>query len=1528
MSVTVSSSTVVSPLWAAAEATSLPETIPVHEAGIFLSFQLTGEKRGATADEFTFVAFHPVDETCFVFGTASGKAYGVSLQDNKVFLLADLGSGALRCGIFCPGYLTSPIVVLVKTGNWLVFVDWQRGTVVQETVMAAHTQPILRLITGPSTESLFCAVSADAFSCWEPVVAGVGVSHLDVQHRGFVDVQGIETKAPTPNAAAAPVKGDQRSETPFYTCTGSAVPTHGTLERLQELTKVPVQRQGKNAQRFVGLHVLDPSLLLSVESNNVLSLWKRRTNLSGVPVVPDSRSDSSRTADVANGTSVAPLEARLQLRESVAAPSTLRLRCSATCGLLLAVGADAVTTSKQGTVVEPVVAFIDAHTLAGSGVVQLPGNGYNSGKAAVTVVQVSALQSDLVACLLSSGVVHVVLPSTYHLVFTIQPPSAFPGNDALLRSLPPSSASWSRKWWSFTPSGPTFGARYRNNALVLLHLPTARKEAAAGNRSLAQKPTSPTMRRSHSILQRRQNSPVKIDNVNNTRDSARPASPVVSPQTAVASSPLTLAQPFLRHRPTSKPSAGASAGTYNGADFPSSASQMGGAGETVAEVAAALLVLATCHPPPAVPPKGFPTKWVDVNLVDVGFADADGLAGGGDASEKTNEASSDPAAGRQMSEQDLWSEAKFCDTLPAVSCQYNLEQLRAHLMKHGVFPHAYRPLIWRFLVGLPTKARTASQFAAVARRPLHVAVGPLMKPFPLPPNQTRQAIEKAVSCLCWASPVLTLASYLPVLVYPLVVLYRNDVQAVVELALLFFANWGRDFFVCHPLGPMSVLTTMERELDRLDADVSRHLKAVGAGVEVWGWELMTSFFTDVLTGPEWLQVMDHAFAASPMWLFAFHVTLVRRRLRASLMAAVSADEVRRVLSQPAGTGATHSSLLSLKEVVEESYRLHAVWAKRNEDSAAVELLPSSYAKLQTLSPRFEYPEGPVHNPVVLAEKMRELALVQRSQHEEAEAAKRYAAVHKEAEAAAAKEAAFVQQQRARVAAKYDASATAWEVQVALERSRQAQEAQERQLRWDVLQRRTRNAEQLQALSTEMNTIESQLRHDMVDRHMEQLKWGLATHMTDEELSRLQRAAEEQVERAMRHMEENAEIQAREVARFQAEPAVTVDVADAADGDDTVSKSAEQEEVKEPRFSDLQSGKDSSTLATKSTLGEHVDPLQQDDEGTTSDSGADAEVKESVQRHAAKGAPKARSLHCPEQTRVKLLPTTSATDSSSVAPNHETAPVEAPRAADASILSEEAGTESAGANTTSLSATTEAYVSPSKETQPTTLRGMHYPARRPGQPVPRHASYRTSTGSDNSKNSDPTLESFVELRNRVLRRLQPSIDVNAIRSETDASKRRHQTSPEQRGDRRSSTRTHDTPTFSSVSYYTTSTYESRTSTSTTETTTHPASSKTASSSGRRLFDDAPRRDYAAHTKGDDCHVSHSGRQRSAPKAPRHPTAYAATTSTATASASRSTSGENTSPSLFYSDYSEGRSKETASTAASFPRSSTLYSDSTS
>lgn len=76
-----------------------------------------------------------------------------------------------------------------------------------------------------------------------------------------------------------------------------------------------------------------------------------------------------------------------------------------------------------------------------------------------------------------------------------------------------------------------------------------------------------------------------------------------------------------------------------------------------------------------------------------------------------------------------------------------------------------------------------------------------------------------------------------------------------------------------------------------------HLTAIGAGAEAWGWPLLASYFSRVLSKADWLVLWDHLLCAAPVFLL--HALCAFVSLHAPiLLRAANADDVANVLLRP------------------------------------------------------------------------------------------------------------------------------------------------------------------------------------------------------------------------------------------------------------------------------------------------------------------------------------------------------------------------------------------------------------------------------------------------------------------------------------------------------------------------------------------------------------------------------------------------------------------------------------------------------
>lgn len=418
----------------------------------------------------------------------------------------------------------------------------------------------------------------------------------------------------------------------------------------------------------------------------------------------------------------------------------------------------------------------------------------------------------------------------------------------------------------------------------------------------------------------------------------------------------------------------------------------------------------------------------------------------------------------------------------------NMDKIRSMLMRYGVFPDRYRPLIWRFLLQLPDKRLAAPHFAVLASKGPHPSTPILMKPFPLPDNRLRLVFQRAMSALAWHAPAFSVAHFMPNIVFPFVKVFAGDIQSVIEVLLSFFLNWGQEYFTFYPHPPVSIISFLNHTLKSEDAPLWQHFDDHGIGTDVWAWMPMQSVYTDVLTRNEWLQVMDHAFANEPLWLYLFHVSWLRH-IRAPLLQL--------------GDHATLVAMFrrctpcNMNHIIRETYLLHNR-CMRTELSAP-------YEAMRTFD-EAAYPVMFECNESTITTKVQELEKIQKHEELVVTSQNRIAEVKKQLVQAAMLEDAFVGKQRALVAAKFDVENETWVQQVQLEREKQRLRDIEHETRLSAIQEQLRSAQRLEALQHEMQAAQANSRDANIDREKEMTKWDFADRMASHEVERLEQGA--------------------------------------------------------------------------------------------------------------------------------------------------------------------------------------------------------------------------------------------------------------------------------------------------------------------------------------------------------------------------------------------------------------------------------------
>ncbi|RLN93308.1 hypothetical protein BBJ28_00002099 [Nothophytophthora sp. Chile5] len=112
-------------------------------------------------------------------------------------------------------------------------------------------------------------------------------------------------------------------------------------------------------------------------------------------------------------------------------------------------------------------------------------------------------------------------------------------------------------------------------------------------------------------------------------------------------------------------------------------------------------------------------------------------------------------------------------------------------------------------------------------------------------------------------------SYLPAVVYPFIKIFQENDLAAFEASISVMLHWCGDFLVSLPYPPVFVLSALEKELERKDAQLYDHFLQYGVTPEAFAWSLLKTIFTEVLSEDEWLCLWDHllTYPDTPQLLF-------------------------------------------------------------------------------------------------------------------------------------------------------------------------------------------------------------------------------------------------------------------------------------------------------------------------------------------------------------------------------------------------------------------------------------------------------------------------------------------------------------------------------------------------------------------------------------------------------------------------------------------------------------------------------------
>ncbi|OQS06911.1 hypothetical protein THRCLA_01053 [Thraustotheca clavata] len=190
--------------------------------------------------------------------------------------------------------------------------------------------------------------------------------------------------------------------------------------------------------------------------------------------------------------------------------------------------------------------------------------------------------------------------------------------------------------------------------------------------------------------------------------------------------------------------------------------------------------------------------------------------------------------------------------------QLQKKRLAQLLRSYQAYPERYRMLAWRYLLELP---ENMDAFTALLNKGPHPSFIRLEKQYPIHNQRLFRRLQRVLSAIAYWCPAFGEADYLPSLVFPFVKVCENNDLMAFEVTLTFLLHWGRDFLVRYPYPPLHLLRVLEKELERRDPQLYLHFVDHNIQSETYGWSLVRSVFSEVLSRSNWLCLWDHLVTA-------------------------------------------------------------------------------------------------------------------------------------------------------------------------------------------------------------------------------------------------------------------------------------------------------------------------------------------------------------------------------------------------------------------------------------------------------------------------------------------------------------------------------------------------------------------------------------------------------------------------------------------------------------------------------------------
>ncbi|KAJ8966266.1 hypothetical protein NQ317_004484 [Molorchus minor] len=196
----------------------------------------------------------------------------------------------------------------------------------------------------------------------------------------------------------------------------------------------------------------------------------------------------------------------------------------------------------------------------------------------------------------------------------------------------------------------------------------------------------------------------------------------------------------------------------------------------------------------------------------------------------------------------------YFNFMNTVNSVLTFAKLNPILKEFGEYPEKYRRKIWEKILQLPNNIE---QYNNIINHITVMAFEDLYFKYPLENIGTIKCLRKLLNNVVNWCPFIVHIDYLPMFAFPFVKVFENTPVACFEAICTILLNWCQHWFDYFPLPPMNILIIIENMLVEHDPELFYHFQYFNITTELYGWTLLETAFTEVLTASEWLILWDH-----------------------------------------------------------------------------------------------------------------------------------------------------------------------------------------------------------------------------------------------------------------------------------------------------------------------------------------------------------------------------------------------------------------------------------------------------------------------------------------------------------------------------------------------------------------------------------------------------------------------------------------------------------------------------------------------